>query len=334
MNLTWWALSALTFILTFLVLYVIKHIFWKYAANNGAKKLLFQRLNTPFYILVAIISLGIAQIFIPEKIRSELFATQVFKILLILVFIWILDRIISVFFASSFITSVTGGGRNLSHTIVRVLFLVVGVLVVLETLGISITPILASLGIGSLAVALALQDTLGNFFSGIYLLVDKPIRVGDFVEIEGGTVGTVIKIGWRSTQIKMPANNIVVIPNSKIASAKIINYDLSEPEMAVLVDVGVSYNSDLKHVERVATEVAGDVLKTVEGGVSDFVPFIRYNLFSDSSINFTVILRGKQFVDQHIIKHEFIKRLHERFKQENIEIPFPQRVVHSVNEPK
>lgn len=95
----------------------------------------------------------------------------------------------------------------------------------------------------------------------------------------------------------------------------------------MLVQVGVDYGSDLGHVERVTCEVAKETLHTVPGGVANFEPFIRYHTFGDSSINFTVILRAREFVDQFLLKHEFIKRLHERYEQEGLTIPFPIRTI-------
>jgi len=211
--------------------------------------------------------------------------------------------------------------------LVRVCVLILGGLILLGTLNISITPILASLGVGGLAVGLALQGTLSNLFAGIQIISTKPIRVGDFIRLESGEEGFVTEIGWRATHIRMLPNNVVIIPNSKLADSVLVNYNLPDREMAVLVQVGVSYASDLAHVERVTIEVAKDVQQSVPGGVRDFVPFIRYHTFGDSSINFSVILRGKEFVDQHLIKHEFIKRLHARYNQEGIVIPWPIRTL-------
>ena len=97
----------------------------------------------------------------------------------------------------------------------------------------------------------------------------------------------------------------------------------------MLIDVGVDYASDLAHVERVTIEVGREVMREVNGGVPDFEPFTRYHTFGDSSINFSVILRGKEVVDQYLIKHEFVKRLHARYAQEGISIPFPIRTLAS-----
>jgi small-conductance mechanosensitive channel len=125
----------------------------------------------------------------------------------------------------------------------------------------------------------------------------------------------------------MLANNLVLVPNAKLAQAIVVNHHLPSHELAVLVEVGVDYASDLRHVERVVTEVGRQVMSDVSGGVSTFEPFIRYHTFADSSINFTVILRAKEFVDQYLIKHEFVKRLHTRFNHEGIVIPFPVRTI-------
>ncbi|MCK4882767.1 MAG: mechanosensitive ion channel family protein, partial [Candidatus Omnitrophica bacterium] len=215
----------------------------------------------------------------------------------------------------------TSGG--VARGFVRIIVIGLGLLILLDSFGVSITPVLASLGVGSLAVALALQPTLENFFSGIQLIMDKPIKVGHFVKLDSGEEGYVHKIGWRSTWVKMLPNNVVVIPNKVIVNAKVVNYYYPQKELAVLVQVGVHYESDLEYVERVTMEVGKETLKEVEGGVEDFDPFIRYHTFGDFSINFSVILRAKEFVDNYLIKHEFIKRLHKRYAQEGIKIPYP-----------
>jgi small-conductance mechanosensitive channel len=213
------------------------------------------------------------------------------------------------------------------QTAVRGIIILLALLIILDTAGVSITPLVASLGVGSLAVALALQSPLANFFAGIQIVADKPVQVGQYIKLDSGEEGYVVKIGWRSTTIRALPNNMIVIPNSKIMDAIITNYYLPEKELSILVQVGVHYNSDLEHVEQVTCEVAKQVLETVEGGKKDFTPFIRYHTFGDSSINFTVILRAEEFVNGYLIKHEFVKRLHDRFKKEGIVIPFPIRTL-------
>jgi small-conductance mechanosensitive channel len=214
----------------------------------------------------------------------------------------------------------------------RIAVLAVGALVLLGTLGISVAPVLTTVGIGGLAVALGLQETLANLFAGMQVTMAGNIRVGDFVKLESGEEGFVEDIQWRSTRVRTLPNNAVLIPNSRLAQSVVTNYHRPSRDMAVLVQVGVHYSSDLEQVERVTCQVARGIMRTVPGGVADFDPFIRYHTFADSSINLTVILRAQQFTDQFLIKHEFIKALARAFAAEGIVIPFPIRALNLTQE--
>jgi small-conductance mechanosensitive channel len=216
---------------------------------------------------------------------------------------------------------------SLSQNVARILIVLVGALTILHGLGVSIAPMLTALGVGGLAVALALQDTLANLFAGIHVSLAQQVRVGDYIRLDTGEEGYLIDIAWRSASIRMLANNVVIVPNAKLAQAIVTNYTLNEKEMSVLVQVGVDYASDLAHVERVTIDVARQVMETVPGGVPTHDPFIRYHTFADSSVNFSVILRAREFVDQYLIKHEFVMRLHDRYAREGITIPFPIRTL-------
>lgn len=221
---------------------------------------------------------------------------------------------------------------SLTQNVARIIIFMIGTLIILRSLGIEIAPILATLGVGGLAVALALQDTLSNLFAGMHITIARQVRVGDYVKLESGEEGYVTDINWRTTKIRMLPNNVVLVPNAKLTQAIITNYYLPDKELAVLVNLGVHYESDLDTVERVTCEVAQEVMKQVPGGVAEFEPFIRFHTFADFSINFTVILRGKEFVDQYLVKHEFVKRLHKRFKKEGINIPYPIRAINYAQE--
>lgn len=218
----------------------------------------------------------------------------------------------------------------LSKTTTAVVYFIAFILI-LNGLGIDVTALVAGLGIGGIAIAFALQETLSQFFAGMYLMTDKPFKIGDYVKLDTGQEGYVVDIGWRSTKIRELPNNIITIPNSKMAGAIVIDYHQPVPEMSVLVQVGVSYDSDLEKVERVTIEVAKEIMKNVKGGVPEFEPFIRYHTFSDFSINFSVILRAREYTDRYLITHEFIKALHKRYKEEGIVIPFPIRTVYLKN---
>jgi small-conductance mechanosensitive channel len=209
----------------------------------------------------------------------------------------------------------------------RFVIAVIALLIALQSFGVSITPILTALGVGGLAVALALQDTLSNFFAGLQIIATKKVKRGDYICLETGQEGYVADIDWRHTSVRQLPNNMVLVPNAKLVNSIVTNYHYPEPEMSVLVDVGVSYGSDLKHVEQVTIDVAREVMARVDGGVPEFDPFVRFHTFNDSSIDFTVILRVNEFTANFLLKHEFVKLLHERYDAEGIVIPFPIRTV-------
>ena len=250
------------------------------------------------------------------------------KIFSVVVFTWA----VAGFFAevaNIYLFSLSGGLKSsLITNVVKVIIYVVGLLFVLNILNISILPALTALGVGGLAVALALQETLSNLFAGIQMLATKKYVPGDYVSLASGEEGFLEDIAWRNTTIRALGNHIIIVPNSVMAQTIVKNYILPDTQNSVLVGVGVSYDSDLEKVERVAIEVGKHIMQTVEGAVPDHEPFIRYNAFADSSINFNIILRSSDFTSQYIITHEFIKALKKRFDQEGIEIPFPIRTVH------
>lgn len=214
---------------------------------------------------------------------------------------------------------------TLFANITRSVVLVIGFLVMLQSAGVSITPLLTALGVGGLAVALALQDTLANLFAGVHILASKTVQPGDFVRLSTGQEGYITDINWRKTTIRMLSDNLVIVPNARFADATITNFQEPGPDMSLIVQAKVGYDSDLGHVEKVVTEVGAEVMREVEGGVPDYEPLVRFHTFDESSINFSVILRTREFGDQFVVKHEFIKRLHHRFQVEEISIPLPTR---------
>lgn len=334
-----WIYSSAVFIVVLTALMIVRKLLWDRLARWADRTtatwddMLLEAMKKPVAVLLVNLSFGIASQSAPLVVRSHPLMVHGVKIAMILSIVWLLERILSVIFMSSALPEgLNISTRSLFLTIARVLLLSLGILVGLDTIGVSITPILASLGIGSLAVALALQDTMGNFFSGLYILIDKPIRPGDFVKIDD-LEGQVERIGWRSTWVRTVTNDIVVMPNTKVGGAQLKNYDLPTPISAILIPCGVAYGTDLPRVERVAIEVAKEVVRRVQGADTSFEPAVRYTQFGDSSINFNLVVQVTRFSDVGLVKHEIIKALHDRFNRERIEIPFPQRVVHLMTAP-
>ncbi|MFX1521019.1 MAG: mechanosensitive ion channel family protein [Promethearchaeota archaeon] len=217
---------------------------------------------------------------------------------------------------------------DIINRIVSITVYLIALLIILSHFNIEITPFIATLGIASLAVGLALQNTLSNFFAGLHLISDRPIKIGDFIELEGNISGYVVDIGWRSTRIRTLLNTIIIVPNSKLVENLIINYALPVPAMLITVECGVAYGSNLKKVEDVTLEIARWIQKTAPGAVRDFDPLIRYHSFGDSNINFRVFLKIDSFGARAYIIHEFIKELKERYDTEGIEISWPVRKIY------
>ncbi len=231
-------------------------------------------------------------------------------------------------FVNLFVQRTEGVSTSLLSNLAKTIVLVLGTLILLQTVGIEITPIVTTLGIGGLAVGLALQDTLANLFSGFYLVISKQVRAGDYVKLDDGHQGYVTDINWRNTTIKEISNNVIIVPNSKLASAIFTNYHLPAKEITLTMNVGVSYDSDLELVEKVTVEVAKEVMQEIAPELIQIEPYLRFHTFNDFSIDYTLYMRVSEYFDQRIGKHLLVKKLHKRYQQEGIEIPFPIREVY------
>ncbi len=217
----------------------------------------------------------------------------------------------------------------LNKTLSVIIFLI-AIAIILAYFNIDITPMVAGVGLGALAIGLALQSTLTNFFAGVHILSDKPIRVGDYIELDKDTYGIVEDIGWRSTRIKMLTDNLLIIPNGKLAESNIINYSMPKQDFSIWIPCGVAYESNLEKVEKVCIEVAKEVQSKVKGAKKDFEPIFRYREFGDSNINFITILRVEEPIAKYFVRNEFIKALKERFDKEKIEISWPIRKIYNI----
>jgi small-conductance mechanosensitive channel len=262
--------------------------------------------------------------------RYERIGAKLLFALLILVLFYVPARV--------FILFLRRAGRRNAHLeratspavfVIQALFGLLAVIIVLENLGISLTVVWTTLGVGSVAVALALQDTLGNFFAGLYLLVDSPVRPDEYIKLDSGQEGYVVRIGWRSTTLRMLANNLVVIPNSTLAKAVITNYSRPEPRMALSLPISVAFGTDPTRVEKVLVEVAQEAAQEgLKGLLTEPAPAVRFIPgFGDSSLGFSLIVQVAQFTDQYQVQSELRKRIVARFRQEGIEIPFPTRSI-------
>ncbi len=213
--------------------------------------------------------------------------------------------------------------------IARAIFSLLAVMIVLENLGIRLTAVWTTLGVGSIAVAMALQETLSNFFAGLYLLADRPIRAGDFIQFDSGQQGYILRVGWRSTSIQSLMKNLVVVPNSTLAKAVITNFSHPQPQMILPIEVGVAYGTNPRLVSQVLKEVMEEAVRDRVAGLTlDADPQIRFMPgFGNSSLNFTVMVEILDFAQQFHVQTELRMRIVERFQKEGIEFPFPTRTL-------
>ena len=218
---------------------------------------------------------------------------------------------------------------GLAQTSARAAVLVIGGLVLLAALGVQITPLLTALGVGGLAVALALQDTLSNLFAGLHLLADKPIRVGDYVKLADGVEGYVVDVGWRSTRVRQLQNSIAIVPNSSVAKSTIVNFHLPELRFAITIRVSVDYTSDPDRVEAVLVEEAQRAAGDVAGVLAEPAPIARLIPgFTESGLEFSLTCYVATYVDQYPVQHELRKRILRRFRAEGIALSLAARVIH------
>jgi len=326
-------LSFATLVMASLVLgFALSRIlhYWTKKLANTWGELLFSLLESLPIPLLFLLSMYGGLELLPLPHRIERIASKLIFALTLLVVFYFPARVLVIFLRRA-------GQRNLglervtgpAILVVRGLFAILTIIVVLENLGISLTAIWTTLGVGSVAVALALQETLSNLFAGLYLLADRPVNPGDYIKLDSGQEGYVLQISWRSTRMRTQANNIVFVPNSTMAKAVITNYSMPELRVSVTIPVRVAYGSDPRQVEKILLEVTREAARDGVAGVL-LNPPPSVNLspgFGESSLDFSLSLNVRQFEDQVPVQSELRKRILTRFGAEGIVVPFPIRTI-------
>lgn len=219
---------------------------------------------------------------------------------------------------------------SLFNTIIGIVVYCVGGLIILDNLGISITPIITALGVGGLAVALALQDTLSNLFAGIHITVAHILKPGDYIALSSGEEGTVSDITWRCTTLLTQSGNIVVIPNSKLAATIVTNYSLPEKSLDVSIPITFSFGTDLDKAEKITLDASEKVMR--EMGFEQSKPVFRVKEIGEYGIRCGLIISVREFSQQYLVRHNIIKGLHKSFPKEGIILPYPTREYRKAND--
>jgi MscS family membrane protein len=216
---------------------------------------------------------------------------------------------------------------DLLELVIRYVIWFAAILAILKVFEIEITPLLAGAGVAGLAVALAAQDLISNFFGGAIISVDKPFKVGDRVKIDN-YYGDVVSVGTRSTRIRTLDYQIVTLPNNKITTNVIVNYSEPDEKMRITIPVTVAYGTDPVRVRKILLEIASDAIKNTEYFLDDPAPSVFFDEFAASSLNFILKIWMRKYSLSDESKDAINCRIAERFAKEEIEIPFPQMDVH------
>lgn len=318
--------------------YTLRNVLKKFASKTKSDldDIILGIVIKPLYIIIIIGGIYVALKYLTFTKQYSLYINRIFFLIIVLSIATVLSKIISLLIGRWFkVQKRFEKTPQLLTKIIAVTIYLIALLMILKNFNIDITPLIATLGIGGLAIGLALQSTLSNFFSGLYIISDGPVNVGDFIELDPTMCGYVEDIGWRSTRIRTIANTTIIVPNSKLAESTITNNSLNGEDLTIPVSCGVGYESNLAKVEKITIDVAKKVQKTVAGAVKDFEPIVRFKEFGDSNINFITVLKADNFDAKSPMIHEFIKALKERYDKEGIEISYPVRkMVYNGDKPK
>lgn len=317
---------------------ILQKMTWKTALVRGLK-------GAPVLIVVSLyLSFVTRMMSLPEPVEHLL--TYVFFVILMITVMQVIART-----ATAILNNIiVARHEHISETslltdMVSWSIYLMGFIIILAECDISITPFITAMGVGGMAVALGMQETLASVFAGFTMIFAPQIRNNDFVRLSSGQEGRIVDIAWRYTTIENLEGNTIVVPNKQIASAVLTNYSVPAQDIKVKLQCGVAYDSDLDKVEQVVLEVAqqiqDDVTKDIlvskgkiaeDESVTTADPGIFFHTFGDSAIEFSVTLNCKAFTHQYRMKHEFIKALTKRFREEGIEIPFPIVTVQQTRE--
>lgn len=314
------------FLLALLILLLVRHwlLRWSYRRarrEDSIAYIILETLRVPsiLWCVAASVQMGLELSIIPPKYTGRASNAIIAFIILSLCMV----------FASASVRALTIHGRRrgvalalsgLARTLIRVFIFTLGALAILGLYRVNITPLLTALGVGGLAVALALQDTLANFFAGIHILIEEPIALGSSIRLSTGEEGVVTDIGWRTTRLRNAANNVVVIPNTKITTGILINYNLPQPPLAAEVAVLVAYDADVDEVRRIVLDEA----RNCEGVLPLPDPAIFFNPgVTPTHLQFNLVFHVAEFAKRGPLQSDVRLRIYRRLRAEGVPLPMP-----------
>ena len=335
-----WVVPLAVLIGSMVALYLLRGALYRWLSRRAAKTstrvddLVVSVTRLPSHLWVLCTSILIAIRTVPLPGGIEPLMHRILVAVLILSATMVLARFLAEFVQHySSQPGIAPATTGVTRIVVQAVVILIGMLVFLGSLGINIAPLLGALGVGGLAVGLALQPTLSNLFAGFQIAMVRQIRPGHRIALDSGQEGYVTDISWRTTTLRTPSNHLIIIPNSRLAESIVVNYDMPDRPVNIPLTIGVSYDSTTREVQEVLEDEVRKLRDELPGMVRDFEPIVRFQSFGDFSLNFLVILRVQSFDEQFAIWGEIHHRIFERLQREGIEIPFPVRTVHLRGEP-
>ncbi len=303
---------------------------WSAAGNHRVGEVIAESLRGPILIWAVILGADLAS-------RSSQVPSQyVHRVDVVLLALWIASLTIIAAKLSGNIVHLYGAhvsgqaaaSATLSRNLAQIAVYTLGIMILLNHIGVDIRPLLTALGVGGLAVALALQDTMANLFAGFYISVAGQIRLGDYIKLNSGEEGYVVDITWRSTTLRALGNNLIFVPNSKVGQANVTNFNLPEKKMSSSVTVRVAYGADVERVEQLLLEETRAAAKDLDGFVAgDPITVTWIPGFTDAALVLSVNYNVAEFVSQFNVQSELRKRLYRRLRAEGVSLAAPTQIV-------
>lgn len=287
-------------------------------------------LNTPIFYTVVIFGMhqSFSYIGILSKYSDDF--SRIIKSLIIIIWMRALAKLVTIIiselgfkFAARTKSSLDDELMPLFKKLSSIVIYFSGIMILLQMWNLDITPLLASAGIAGFVVAFAAQDTISHLFGGVSIYFDKPFRVGDRIQLESGETGDVLEIGIRSTRIKTFDETVVIVPNNKIASSKIINYNQPDQKSKAKVNVKVCYGSDIDQVRKILLEIA----ESTEGVRKDPSPSALFTGLGEYALEFLVVAWVDSPNKQFSVRTKISEAIYKRFQKEGIKIPYPTQEV-------
>lgn len=329
--------SVIVLIGVFVILKLTAFIIEKVVLRATAKTktpiddLFIEKASKPITLLILLIGMRIALEEIPlapgvDEVFAKIVSSIIILIIAYIAYLFI-DIVLFVILRSKIkngSSSTRESLLSLVNSVLRVAWIILATLYIFNLWGVEIGPLLAGLGIAGLAVALALQPTLANVFSGISILLDKSIRVGDLIYLDTETKGRVLQVGLRSTRILTFDNELIIMPNTRLADSKIQNVTLPEKKSRVIILFGVAYGSNIEEVKKLVL----NEIKKIKGFVNEPEPVVRFVEMANSSLNFKAYFHVQDYNERFAAIDEANTRIYNVLNKAEINIPFPQMDIH------